>query len=88
MRAYTKIFGSMTKSTLRCLNSCGIAVMTVIVHLSSVRVDDRHRDYLKENIDRLYQCENFHQLIRLLNSYWSRLLFDLLGGLLKKLAVK
>ena len=89
MRAFAKRFGSMTKSTLRCLNSCGIAVMAVLVHLSSVTgVDDRHNGFLKENIDRLYQCENFHKLFILLNSYWSPLSFDLLGGLLKNLAVK
>ena len=54
-----------------------------------MELDDRHKGFLKENIDGLlHQCENFHQLFILLNSYWSPLSFDLLGGLLKQLAVK
>ena len=81
-------FKSLKDVTIRCLERCCLAVMTMVYMLSEIRSVEQHRVFLEEKHKVLFASESYLQLFSLLNLYWNYLSPDLLDQLLEELCKK
>ena len=80
-------FNSIKDLTIRGLEKCHVAVITVVYILTSIQSQE-HRVFLKENHKALRQCEDHLELFGSLNFYWNYLAYDLLDHLIGELVKK
>ena len=88
IRGFHRRFNTLKESTIQCLETCHIAVMTVVYMLTSILAVDEHKVFLEEKHRVLYECNHHLQLFGLLNLYWNYLAYDLLDQLIEELTLK
>ena len=81
-------FNRVKESTIKCLEKCQIAVMTVVYLLTSILSVDEHKKYLEEKHKVLRRCEDHLELFGELNLHWNYLSYDLLDQLIEELTLK
>ena len=85
IKGFRKRFKSIKQSTIRCLEKCCIAVMTVAYMLTEIRAVEQHKVFLEKKQEQLSASKNHWELFGKLNLYWNYLAYDLLDQLIEEL---
>ena len=88
VRGFHRQFHHIKKSTIECLESCKIAITTVVFLLTSIHSVDEHKMFLEEKHKALCRCEDHWELFGVLNLHWNYLAYDLLDQLIEELTLK
>ena len=81
-------FNSLKKLTIKGLEKCQIAIMTVVYTLTTILTVQEHKSFLKENQKSLNESSNHWELFGKLNLYWNYLIYDLLENLVEELTLE
>ena len=88
LKGFHRRFNAIKELTIKCLEKCQIAVMTVVYLLTSIRAVGEHKVFLEEKHPTLRRSEDHWELFGLLNLYWNYLAYDLLDQLIEELTQK
>ena len=85
-RIYEK-FRSIRKSTIRCLEKCQVAIITVVSLMSTILGFDVRGAFQKKHHKDLHECKDHWELFGYLNLYWNYLSFNVFNKLLQEPAL-
>ena len=87
MKSYNRRFISIKESTIRRLEGCHVAVMTVVYMLLSVIKAEEQQSFLKQNQRELCKYENHFELFTKLDPHCNYLSCDMMNVLLDELTM-
>ena len=88
MKSLHEKFRSIQKSTIRCLEKCQVAIITVVSLMSTILGFDVRGAFQKKHHKDLHECKDHWELFGYLNLYWNYLSFNIFNELLQEPALK
>ena len=87
IKSFTIHFNAIKESTIKCLEACHIAVMTVVYMLLSVVSGNEQQKVLRQNYRSLRESKDHLELFSKLNPHWNYLSYDMLDLLIEELRI-
>ena len=88
MKSLYEKFRSIRKSTIRCLEKCHVAIITVVSLMSTILGLDVRGAFQRKHRKDLHECKDHWELFGYLNLYWNYLSFNIFNELLQEPAMK